>query len=46
MDAFVLERGGFPDDDGLWAGCGDTPQEFVEEFFHYDDYLGFDDNFG
>ena len=26
-----LECYGFPGDDGPWAGCGDTPQELVEE---------------
>ena len=42
-----IERGEFPDDDGPWAGCGETPPELAEEhmheFFDYDDDLGLDD---
>jgi hypothetical protein len=44
-DAFALERGGIPGDDGPWAGCGDNPPEYVGDIFYYDDY-GLDDDFG
>ena len=49
-DALEFERGEFPDDDGPWAGCGETPPELAEEhmhelheFYDYDGDLGLDD---
>ena len=46
-DALDFERSEFPDDDGPWAGCGETPPELAEEhmheFYDYDGDLGLDD---